>query len=90
VHQQAGTGIWHHDTKKKPPKRQNKKVSRDHSNVNWQGSRRNDVEAVNQAFGVNKVEIIKHKSLEAIKLLRQADCVLEKICKYINDRTSYV
>jgi hypothetical protein len=59
VHQQAGTGIWHRDTKKKPSKKWNKKVDRDHSNVNWQGIRCNDVEAVNQAFGTNKVEI-KH------------------------------
>jgi hypothetical protein len=29
MHQQAGTGIWHRDTKKKPPKKQNKKVARD-------------------------------------------------------------
>ncbi len=89
MHQQAGTGTWRHDTKKKPPKKQNKKVARDHSNLNWQGIRCNDVEAVNQAFGSNKVEI-KHKSLEAIRLLRQADCVLEEIHEYINDCTVYV
>jgi hypothetical protein len=89
VHQQAGTGIWHCDIKKKPPKKQNTKVARDQSNMNWQGSRCNDVEAVNQAFGAKEVEI-KHKSLEAIRLLRQADCVLEEIREYINDCTVYV
>ncbi len=83
MHQQAGTGIWLCDTKKKPPKKQNKKVARDYSNLNWQGIRRNDVEAVNQEFGANNMEI-KHKCLEAIRLLRQADCVLEEICKYVN------
>ncbi len=57
--------------------------------MNLQGIRGNDVDAVNQAFGTNEVEI-KHKSLEAIKLLRQASCVLEEICEYINDCTSYL
>ncbi len=57
--------------------------------MNRQGSKRDDVEAVNQAFGTNIVEI-KRKSLDAIRLLRQADCVLDKIHKYINDRTVYV
>jgi hypothetical protein len=57
--------------------------------MNWQGIRHNDVEVVNQIFGANKVEI-KHKSLEAIRLLRQADCVLEEIHKYMNDCTVYV
>ncbi len=89
MHQEAGTGIWHHSMKKKPPRKQNKKVARDHSNVNWQGIRHNVVEAVNQAFGANEVEI-KHKSLEAIRLLRQADCVLEEIRKYIDDCTANV
>jgi hypothetical protein len=53
-------------------KRQHKKVARNKRNRNWQDSRRNDMEAVNQVFGANKVEI-KQKSLEAIRLLRQAD-----------------
>ncbi len=56
--------------------------------MNRQGSRRNDVEAVNKAFSANKVKI-KHKSLEAIRLLRQADHVLDEICEYIDDRTAY-
>jgi hypothetical protein len=47
------------------------------------------VEAVNQVFGANKVEI-KQKTLEALKLLRQADHALDKICKYLADRTEYV
>jgi hypothetical protein len=36
------------------------------------------VEAVHQAFGANEEEI-KEKSLEAIKLLRKADSVLNTI-----------
>jgi hypothetical protein len=47
------------------------------------------VEAVNQVFGVNEVEI-KQKTLEALRLLRQADHVLDKICKYLTDCTEYV
>jgi hypothetical protein len=57
--------------------------------VNWQGIKRNEVEAVNQEFCTNEVEI-KHKSLEAIRLLMQADHVLEEICKYIDDGTALV
>jgi hypothetical protein len=45
-------------------------------NRNWEGSRHNDVEAINQVFGANKVEI-KQKTLEALRLLRQADHVLD-------------
>jgi hypothetical protein len=37
--------------------------------MNWQGSRRNYVEAVNQVFGANEVEI-KWNFLEALRLLR--------------------
>ncbi len=88
-HHQAGTGIWHCDTPRKAQKQHYKKVAKYESNVNWQGSRRNDMEAVNQAFGTNEMEI-KQKSLEAIRLLRQADCALGKICKYIIDCTTYV
>jgi hypothetical protein len=55
--QQAGTGIWHCDTPKDAQKQQHKKVARNKRNRNWQGSRRNEVEAVNQVFGANKVEI---------------------------------
>ncbi len=48
------------------------------------------MKTVNQAFGVDEMEI-KQKSLEAIRLLRQAaDHVLNKICKYIDDHTAYV
>jgi hypothetical protein len=54
VHQAAGAGLWHHVTKQKPPRKRNKKVARNHGNVNWQGIRHNDVDAVNQAFGANK------------------------------------
>ncbi len=55
----------------------------------WQGSRRYDVEAVNQVFGVNEVEI-KQKSLEAHRLLRWADHALDEIHKFIADCTEYV
>jgi hypothetical protein len=89
LHQAAGAGLWHCDTKKKPPRKINRKVARNHGNMNWQGARCNDVDAVNQTFGANEVKI-KHKSLEAIRLFRQANCVLEKIHKYIKDHTSYV
>jgi hypothetical protein len=47
------------------------------------------MEAINQVFGANKVEI-KQKTLEALRLLRQADHALDKICKYLADRTEYV
>jgi hypothetical protein len=47
------------------------------------------VEAVNQVFGVNEVEI-KQKYLEALRLLRQADQALDKICKFIADCTESV
>ncbi len=87
--QQAGTGIWHCDMPKDAQKQQHKKVATNKRNRNWQGSRRNDVEAVNQVFGANKVEI-KQKSLEALRLLRQADHALDKICKHLAGRTEYV
>jgi hypothetical protein len=89
VHKQAGTGIWHCDRKKKPPRKRNKKVARKHSYVNKQGIRCNDVEAAIQAFCMIKMGI-KHKSLEAIRLLRQADCILDELCKYIDDCNAYV
>jgi hypothetical protein len=47
------------------------------------------MEAINQIFGKNKVEI-KRKSLEALRLLRQADQALDKICKFIADCTTCV
>jgi hypothetical protein len=47
------------------------------------------VEAVNQVFGANKVEI-KQKTLEALRLLRQADHALEEIQKYLAEHTEYV
>jgi hypothetical protein len=61
---------------RKAQKQHYKKVAQYKSNVNWQGSRRNEVEAVNQVFGTNEVEI-KRKSLEDLRLLRQADQVLD-------------
>ncbi len=84
--QQAGTGIWHRGTPKNVQKQQHKKVARNKCNRNWQGSRHNDVEAVNQVFGANKVEI-KQKALEALRVLRQADHALDKICEYLAYRT---
>jgi hypothetical protein len=74
---------------KNAQKQQHKKVTRNKCNRNWQGSRRNDVEAGNQVFGASKVEI-KQKTLEALRLLRQSDHALYKICKYLADRTEYV
>ncbi len=47
------------------------------------------MEAVNQVFGASKVEI-KQKSLEALRLLRQADHALDKIHEYLADHTKYV
>jgi hypothetical protein len=87
--QHAGTGIWCCDITKNAQKQQHKKFARNKCNRNWQGSRRNDVDAVNQVFGANKVEIMQ-KSLEALRLLRQADQALDKICKYLTDCTEYV
>ncbi len=46
------------------------------------------MEAVDQVFEVNKVEI-KQKTLEALRLLRQADHTLNKICKYLADGAEY-
>ena len=49
------------------------------------------MEAVNQVFGMNKVEIkLKQKTLEALRLLRQADHALDKIHEYLADHTKYV
>jgi hypothetical protein len=86
MHQQVGTGMWHCIMPKNVRKQQHKKVARDKHNRNWQGSRRNDMEAVNQMFGVNKV-VIEQKSQLALRLLRQADHTLDKICKYLTDCT---
>jgi hypothetical protein len=89
MHQWAGTGIWRRNTPKYGQKQQHKKVTRNKCNRNWQGSRHNDMEAVDQVFGTNKVEI-KQKTLEALRLLRQADHELDKIRKYLADRTENV
>jgi hypothetical protein len=67
---------------KKAQKQYYKKVAKYKSNRNWQSSRRNDIEAVNQLFGGNKLEI-KQKMLEALGLLRQADHALDKVCEYL-------
>jgi hypothetical protein len=80
MHQQAGTGIWNCDMSKKAQKQHHKykKVTRKQGNRNWQGSRHIDLEAVNQ-----------QKSLEALRLLRQADQALDKICKFLADCTKF-
>jgi hypothetical protein len=89
MHQRAGTGIWHCDMLQYVQKQQHKIVARNKRNRNWQGSRHNDVEAVDQMFEVDEVEI-KQKTLEALRLLRQADHALDKIHKYLADRTENV
>jgi hypothetical protein len=63
-------------------------IIRNKHNRNWQGSRRNDLEAVNQVFGANKVEI-KQKTLEACRLLRQVDHALDRIHEDLADCTVY-
>jgi hypothetical protein len=88
-HQQAGTGIWHCDMPKNTQKQQHKKAARNKHNRNWQNSRHNDVEAVDQLFGANKVEI-KQKTLEALRLLRQGDQALDEVCEYFKDLTKDV
>jgi hypothetical protein len=37
-------------------------------------------------FGANKVEI-KQKTLEALRLLRQADHALDEVCEYVDNLT---
>jgi hypothetical protein len=44
------------------------------------------MEAVNQLFRANKVEI-KQKMLEALRLLRQADHALDKVCERLDNLT---
>jgi hypothetical protein len=70
--------IWCCDTTKKAQKQYWKKVAKYKSNVNWKGSRCNDVEVVDQLFGTNEVEI-KQKTLGALRLLRQADHALNEV-----------
>ena len=89
MHQQAGTGIWCCSMPRNAQKQQHKKAARNKRNRNWQNSRHNDVEAVDQLFGAKKVEI-KQKALEALRLLRQADQALNEVCKYFNDLTKDV
>jgi hypothetical protein len=80
MHQQAGTGIWCRDMPRNTQKQQHKKDTRNKRNRNWQSSRCNDMEAVDQLLEANVVEI-KQKMLEALRLLRQADQALDKVCK---------
>jgi hypothetical protein len=74
---------------KKAQKQHHKKVAGKQRYRNWQGSRHNDVEAVNQVFGVNEVEI-KWKYLKALRLLRQADRALDEIRKFLADCKEFV
>jgi hypothetical protein len=74
---------------RKARKQHYKKVSKYKSNANWQGSKHNDAEADNQVFGANETET-KQKSMESIRLFRQADQVLNEIHKFITDCTEYV
>ncbi len=62
-------GVRHRDTTKKAQKQYCKKIAKYKSNVNCKSSMHNDVEAVDQLFGANEVEI-KQKTLEALRLLR--------------------
>ncbi len=39
------------------------------------------MEAVDQLFGTNEVEI-KQKTLKTLRLLRRADQALDEVCKY--------
>jgi hypothetical protein len=74
---------------KECPEAATQEVARNKCNRNWQGSRHNHMEAVNQVFGANKAEI-KQMTVEALRLLRQADHALDKICKYLADCTEYM
>jgi hypothetical protein len=74
---------------KNTQKQQHKKVARNKHIRNWQGSRCNDAEAVNQLFGANEVEI-KQKMLQALRLLRQADHALNKVFEYFDELTKDV
>ncbi len=54
-------GIWCHDMTKKAQNKYCKKVSKYKNNMNWKGSRCNDVEAVDQSFGAGfSGKLIKH------------------------------
>ena len=57
--------------------------------MNWKGGRHKDMEAVDELFGANKVEI-KQKTLAALRLLRQADQALDEVCKYFDNLTREV
>jgi hypothetical protein len=89
MHQQAGTGIWCCNMLWNTQKQQHKKAARNKCNRNWQNCRHNDVEAVDQLFGANKVEI-KQKMLEALRLLRGADQALDEVCEYFDNLTKDV
>jgi hypothetical protein len=89
MHQQAGTGIWHCNTLWNTQKQQHKKAARNKRNRNWPNSRHNHVEAVDQLFGANKVEV-KQKTLEAHRFLMQADQAPDEVCEYFDNLTKDV
>jgi hypothetical protein len=79
--QQAGAGIWHCNMLKNVQKQQHKKVARNKCNRNWQGSRRNDMEALNQVFGQ-----MRWRSSRSTRKLSG----FSGICKYLAGRTENV
>jgi hypothetical protein len=89
MHQKAETGIWWRDMPKKAQKQHHKKVAGKQHNRNWQGSRRDEVDAVDQVFGANEVKI-KRKSLDALRLLRQADQAPDKIHEFLANHAEYM
>ncbi len=89
MHQHAGTGIWPRNMTRNTQKQQHKKAAINKRNRNWQNSRHNDVEAADQLFGANKVEI-KQTMLEALRLLRWADQTLDEVRKYFDNLTKDV
>jgi hypothetical protein len=89
MHQQAGTSTWPCNMPRNTQKQQHKNAARTKFNRNLQNSRHNDVGAVNQLFGANEVEI-KQKTVEALRLLRQADQALDEVCEYFDDLTKNV
>jgi hypothetical protein len=82
-------GIWCRNTLRNTQKQQHKKTAKNKCNRNWQSSRHNDMETVDQLFGANKVEI-KQKMLEALRLLRQADQAVDEVRKHFDNLTKDV
>ena len=91
----GGTGIRHCNQPKEPPRNATHHENHHHhccagnSNINWQDSR-DDVTGVNHAFGGSMNEDIKQKILRAIKLLKDAESAIDKVCTFISDCTAFV